>query len=571
MSRDKSIALKYAIRGLFVGLIVATIVGIDLLIFTIPAEGIRAMGFLDWIGFSAPICLAMVGWYVGSQTAGYHAQCQKHLDTEKQRHRQIIGLYEKTINSDAAIETDEVALEDEVKRSLDQLQENIRESRHEEEKRAWITGGIAKFSELLRGDRHDLTALGDVLLSNLVKYLGANQAGLFLVNQDKQVLELLSCYAYERKKFLHKTIKFGQGLIGQTYLEGDKVWLKELPDDYLKITSGLGQATPRNLVLFPLKIEETVYGIVEIGSFHLFEPHHFELLDRIGELVASTIHGIQSNEKTHSLLMASQEQTEQLRAQEEEMRQNMEELAATQEDTVRKEQELQKVLEELKGNQIKQRITEMSITIESSLEGARKELFFIKSTPPVNGILRAKANGGMDAEDGSSEQVWKARLNVILENLLLTKQVYRRIAFVDQNNQLVSGMHYTDNATLELTNSNSIKDRHEVLRKWDRDSVYIASPNISAKNEFDVDMLLPVYYQARYAGFIALSLLGKPLIGEVKKREDEINKFALVDDRQNTLYTDQPIDHEKKSARLKETIILNEDEHTLIEVVHVLS
>src|SRR5690606_18370153 len=97
---------------------------------------------------------------------------------------------------------------------------------------------------------------------------------------------------------------------------------------YIKITSGLGGARPRNLFIAPLKFKDDVYGVIEIASFRKFEPHEMEFVEKTAESIASAISSVQTTERTNKLLEESQLVTEQLRAQEEEMRQNLEELAA---------------------------------------------------------------------------------------------------------------------------------------------------------------------------------------------------------------------------------------------------
>jgi len=217
----------------------------------------------------------------------------------------------------------------------------IEKSRKDGEKRQWVANGLAKFADLLRVDHGDSQKMFDSIVSNLVRYVGANQAGLFLINgeKDNRELNLVATYAYDRKKFLTKTIAVGEGVLGQAVLEKASVFMTVLPDDYLVITSGLGEACPRCLLVSPLMINKEVYGVIEMGSFTSFEPHVREFIEKVGESIASTLSSMRINEKTKTLLEELQQQTEEMKSQEEEMRQNMEELIATQEEMQRKEQE----------------------------------------------------------------------------------------------------------------------------------------------------------------------------------------------------------------------------------------
>jgi CHASE3 domain sensor protein/putative methionine-R-sulfoxide reductase with GAF domain len=227
--------------------------------------------------------------------------------------------------------------------NLVHLREQLQKVKEEDKKRNWVNEGLAKFSEIIRNYQHDMKALSDESVAFLTKYLSAQQAGLFVLEGEKesQHLRLASCYAFSRKKWAEKRVEIGQGLIGQTFLEGEVVVLKEIPDGYIAITSGLGDATPRQLIIVPFKHDTAIPAIIEIASFKNFEEHHITFLRRAGEYLASTIVNAQTTLKMKQLLQDASQTEEQGRQREEEMRQNMEELQATQEELVRKEKEMQ--------------------------------------------------------------------------------------------------------------------------------------------------------------------------------------------------------------------------------------
>ncbi|MCW5909484.1 MAG: PAS domain S-box protein [Cyclobacteriaceae bacterium] len=222
--------------------------------------------------------------------------------------------------------------------ALIQMRSNLKQAAEDDRKRNWATEGLAKFADILRSRNDNLGELSDNIISNLVKYMNANQGALFLINDDNQgdtFIELVACYAYNRKKYLNKRIELGEGMTGQCILEKDTIYMSDVPGDYLHITSGLGDALPRNLLIVPLKLDENIFGVVEIASFHVIEPYQVEFVEKLGESIASTISSVKVNSRTKKLLEETQVQAEQMRAQEEEMRQNMEELSATQEEMQR--------------------------------------------------------------------------------------------------------------------------------------------------------------------------------------------------------------------------------------------
>lgn len=229
--------------------------------------------------------------------------------------------------------------------ALINMRNNLAKVAEDDKKRNWATGGLARFAELLRTNNNDLMKLTDEIISNLVKYLKANQGALYIVDDaaegEEPTMSMKACYAWDKKKFLNHQIYKGEGLAGQAWQEGDIVYLTEVPQNYIKITSGLGDANPTSVLIVPLKVNDQIFGVVEIASFSVFHDYEIEFVQKIAESIASTISSVKINARTQRLLEESQEMTEQMRAQEEEMRQNMEELQATQEEMQRGQAEVE--------------------------------------------------------------------------------------------------------------------------------------------------------------------------------------------------------------------------------------
>ncbi|MDX2190350.1 MAG: GAF domain-containing protein [Bacteroidota bacterium] len=257
---------------------------------------------------------------------------------------------------------------------MNDLLKEIEISREDDKKREWAATGLAKFGELLRSIHLGEQEVYDQFISQLVKYIGANQGGLFVIEEegDYKFLELKACYAYERKKFLEKRVEIGEGLLGQCYMEKDIIVLTQVPDNYVTITSGLGEATPGCLLLVPIKVNEDIHGVMEFASFVALDKYKIEFLEKLSENLASTISIVRINSRTKILLEQSQEQAEEMRAQEEEMRQNMEELQATQEEMARKNEQIEKIRAEEHANAIQQ-IEAQKKTLEKFTESAKAE------------------------------------------------------------------------------------------------------------------------------------------------------------------------------------------------------
>jgi PAS domain S-box-containing protein len=223
------------------------------------------------------------------------------------------------------------------------MRSNLARVAEEDKKRNWTTEGLAKFGEILRSNNSDLEKLTDEIIANLVKYLKANQGALYIIDDtndnEEQTMSMASCYAWNKKKFINQKVHLGEGLTGQAWQEGDVIYITDVPQNYIRITSGLGDANPNAVLIVPLKVNDQIYGVVELASFGSFKDFEIDFVKRIAESIASTISSVKINARTQRLLSESQQMTEEMRAQEEEMRQNMEELQATQEEMQRGQQE----------------------------------------------------------------------------------------------------------------------------------------------------------------------------------------------------------------------------------------
>ncbi|MCU0390169.1 MAG: GAF domain-containing protein [Thermoflexibacter sp.] len=246
--------------------------------------------------------------------------------------------------------------EDNLSKALLSMSWQIQKIAEEEHQRNWSTEGMAQFVYILRSNNDNIHALCDNIIANLVKYIKAQQGGLFIVNDttlpiEQRFLELYACYAYDEKKFLEKKIEIGEGLIGQTYLQNETLILEDIPKDYTKVVSGLGEAMPHQLLIVPMRVNQQVFGLVELASFQSFPAYQVQFIEKLGENIAATISNVKSNEKTKKLLEDAQMLTEQLRAQEEEMRQNVEELQSTQEEMSRNQLELEATNKKMIANE----------------------------------------------------------------------------------------------------------------------------------------------------------------------------------------------------------------------------
>ncbi|WP_291728777.1 GAF domain-containing protein [Bernardetia sp.] len=242
----------------------------------------------------------------------------------------------------------------------------------------WAITGEAHFAKILRDFDENIDELTQVFVSELVKYLGVAQANLYLITQDihsEKELELKAWFAYDSLKNRKNTIRVGEGLIGETYQENRTLYLENLPNDYLHISSALGKAKPVSLLFVPLKLSEENIGILELAAFKKLENYEIEFVEKVCENITSSIISVLNTTRTRKLLEEAQMQREAVSAQEEEMRQNLEELQATQEEMERKERLIGKMLEEAEAKEIELRkvIAELEAEREQNQEKDEEE------------------------------------------------------------------------------------------------------------------------------------------------------------------------------------------------------
>lgn len=202
-------------------------------------------------------------------------------------------------------------------KALSEMRDQLKHVAVEEQKRNWVISGLAKFSSILRAN-DDLKQLSDNIISNIVKYVNANQGAIYVLNDDDEknpFLEMVSAYAYNRKKFIDEGFSLGEGLVGQAAIEKDTIYIDEIPEDYSTISSGLGEAKPRCLLIVPIIYNENLYGVLEFGSFHKFLNHEIEFIQKLSGNIGASLATVKANQKTLKLLNAAQELGQELQEQ----------------------------------------------------------------------------------------------------------------------------------------------------------------------------------------------------------------------------------------------------------------
>ncbi len=231
---------------------------------------------------------------------------------------------------------------DELGLAMLNMRDRLQQIAEEDKKRNWAIAGLAQFSEILRLSE-DLQTLSDKIISSLTKYIEANQGAFFLLFEDDPndvYLGMTSSYAYNKKKFIKREFRLGEGFVGQAALEKDTIYISDIPGDYVTMTSGLGEATPKSLLIVPLVYNDIVHGVVEFASFGRFKDYEIDFVRKLSETIGAALANLRSKEKTLRLLKESQQLSAELQLKQNALMENAAVMERTQKEMLRTQQEL---------------------------------------------------------------------------------------------------------------------------------------------------------------------------------------------------------------------------------------
>ncbi len=207
-----------------------------------------------------------------------------------------------------------------LKDNINEMIVNLKDTTLKNSEQDWLKTNLAKFSRMLQGQK-DLLAVGRLILSELAPVVSAQQGAFYRMDysEEEPQLRLLASYAYKERKNVDNVYKLGEGLVGQCALEKQKILLTNVPADYIKIASGLGEASPLNIMVMPVVFEGQVKAVIELASFDRFSPTHETFLDQLTESIGIVLNTIEANTRTEDLLKQSQSLARELQNQQQEL------------------------------------------------------------------------------------------------------------------------------------------------------------------------------------------------------------------------------------------------------------
>jgi CheY-like chemotaxis protein/signal transduction histidine kinase/HAMP domain-containing protein len=223
--------------------------------------------------------------------------------------------------------------------TINQMIANLRETTQKNAEQDWLNMNLARISGLMQGQR-DLATVSRMIMSEISPLVTAQHGAFFLTESDntrspegsqgtggsEPELRLIASYGYKHRKTVSNRFKIGEGLVGQAALEGKSILITNAPPDYVKVTSGLGEAQPKNIIVMPILFEEQVMAVVELASLREFSDVNQAFLEQLAETLGVVLNAIIANRRTEELLEQSQSLAEELQSQSEELQSQQEEL-----------------------------------------------------------------------------------------------------------------------------------------------------------------------------------------------------------------------------------------------------
>ncbi len=233
------------------------------------------------------------------------------------------GDLTRTIRVDAKGELE--ALKD----TINQMIANLKGTTLRNHEQDWLKSNLAKFAQMLQGQR-DRNAVANKVLSELAELVNARYGAFYILEQsetgDEPKLKLFAGYAQKNRKLINLEFEISEGLIGQCAKDKESIRLSNVPEEYLQISSGIGNAAPIDLVILPVLFENNVKAVIELASFENFSDTHIDFLDQLTESIGIVLNNIETNTRTEELLKQSQSLAGELSAQQEELRRANDEL-----------------------------------------------------------------------------------------------------------------------------------------------------------------------------------------------------------------------------------------------------
>ena len=236
-----------------------------------------------------------------------------------------------------------------LKDNINEMIRNLKDTTLKNTEQDWLKTNLARFGGMLQGHR-DLVTFSKLVLSELAPLVNAQQGVIYAqpARGDELRLELLASYAHRSTKHLPKTLRIGEGLIGQCAQDKKRILLTDVPHDYIRAGSALGSATTLSVIILPVLFEDEVKAVIELASFKKFSDINLSFLDQLTESIGIVFNTIEAGMRTEGLLAQSQSLTLELQNQQGELKNTNDRLEQQAENLQKSEALLKKQQDELR-------------------------------------------------------------------------------------------------------------------------------------------------------------------------------------------------------------------------------
>jgi len=430
----------------------------------------------------------------------------------------------------------------ELGQAINNMIDSIVTSNAEIERQNWVKTGQTELNDKMRGELDHVT-LAQNAINYLAEYLNA-QIGAIYLNTNNNKFKLVGSYAYSKRKNLSNEYKKGEGIIGQAAMEKKSILITDIPDDYIKINSGLGEAAPKNILAVPFMYEDEVKGVVELGSFREFSDTSIEFLKQATENIGINFNSAESRYRLQELLEKTQQQAEELQSQQEELRQTNEELEEQAKYLKESEAKLQTQQEELK--QTNEELEEKTQSLQEQKENIDKKNIDLKK---AQDLLEQRANELEISSKYKSEFLanMSHELRTPLNSLLILSKILfqnKDQNLTDKQVEFAQTIHDAGNELLNIIN--------EIL-----DLAKVESGKMARLLRGEIHLRSEEGKGSTFTLFLS-------------DLTEEKRDFASIDNQTEKVHSSPTKLAAPKSTGAKEEIILPDDRETLKESDHTI-
>src|SRR5690348_8837315 len=276
----------------------------------------------------------------------------------------------------------------ELKDNINAMIQNLRATTDQNMEQDWLKTNLAKFTNMLQGQR-DLTTVGEMLLSELAPLVNAQCGAMYQMDSSTGApyLAMLASYARAMSDEERSRLALGDGLVGQCAVEKRPILLSDIPGDYVRITSSLGAAPPRNLIVLPVLFEGETKAVIELATLSQFTSTHLTFLSQLTASIGIVLNTIEATMRTEGLLQQSQKLASELQAQQTELQQTNAELGRKAQQLAEQNAEVERKNQEIEQARyaLEEKASELALTSKYKSEFLANMSHELRT--PLNSIL----------------------------------------------------------------------------------------------------------------------------------------------------------------------------------------